>query len=657
MKKLLILLIILFQYKVSFCQNDVMLQAFYWDVPVNANSKNGSWYDTIAQKISLLKAAGIRQIWLPPPSKGNWSIYDMGYGIYDHYDLGQYYQLGTIETRFGSFRELRNLIQIAHDTMGGSPIQVLSDMVLNHMYSHQLADYEPNPALKRYIAQSYKMCDTNRQVYPADEFVWVLFPDSSKVFSAQIRRYSERKSRTWDGSILIHVANHIEEVLASSDIPPVYVTDTDTLYSENFYFSQIKSVQSKQHINLYRNHISDTLYLKILPRNKQQDRLVWTNQDHGILITDSNGIIPEPVQVYTTTGINTVNKIHQPKLIWNYSHFHPSAPEDYMHNSMQDDRVTESMKIFGHDLNHYHPEVLSRLGEWGRWIIDSVGFDGFRFDFVQGIDEQYMIKWVNYVWSIKNVCGPMVAEYFSWNKQRLSEWGKLINNSIDKPSVKLFDFPLKYELTQMCNLPGTDFDMGRLRYAGMSNDPVYNLPDSLLVSFVDNHDTGKESDKWVQKDWMMAYAFILFAPQQPCIFYNHFFGTTQTDYLEQSTQLEIPLELGNYITRLIKIRNGLPSGEYISLPEENKHCFIAKRTGNSGMPGALLAMNNSDTDTLTVEIPADQLKDLYWGKEKLTDAISGAKTLVHWVSDELILQIPPRSSLILTTQAEYEKQF
>ena len=70
--------------------DDVMMQAFYWDVPVDDQAKNGTWWDHLSSLVPELRAAGISSLWTPIPAKGNWGIYDSGYGIYDHYDLGNY---------------------------------------------------------------------------------------------------------------------------------------------------------------------------------------------------------------------------------------------------------------------------------------------------------------------------------------------------------------------------------------------------------------------------------------------------------------------------------------------------------------------------------------------------------------------------------------
>ena len=90
----LVVLAVVFPTAVS-AQNDVMMQGFYWDVPVDAVNKNGSWWTNLKNKSTTLKNAGFKGIWVPSPAKGNFGIYDMGYGIYDLYDLGNYNQKVT----------------------------------------------------------------------------------------------------------------------------------------------------------------------------------------------------------------------------------------------------------------------------------------------------------------------------------------------------------------------------------------------------------------------------------------------------------------------------------------------------------------------------------------------------------------------------------
>ena len=100
--------------------DSVIFQTFYWDVP-----EGGTWYDTIRENAPALKAAGFSHFWFPPPTKGAGGGYSMGYDLYDNYDLGQYYQKGTTETRFGSLAELQAAAAACEN--------VILDLVANHM--------------------------------------------------------------------------------------------------------------------------------------------------------------------------------------------------------------------------------------------------------------------------------------------------------------------------------------------------------------------------------------------------------------------------------------------------------------------------------------------------------------------------------------------
>jgi len=100
--------------------DSVVFQAFYWNVP-----EGGNWYNTIASKANELKSAGFTHFWFPPPTKGASGGYSMGYDLYDHYDLGNYDQKGTVETRFGSLAELKAAAAACEN--------VLLDLVANHM--------------------------------------------------------------------------------------------------------------------------------------------------------------------------------------------------------------------------------------------------------------------------------------------------------------------------------------------------------------------------------------------------------------------------------------------------------------------------------------------------------------------------------------------
>lgn len=103
--------------------NGVLFQYFYWDLPAD-----GSLWRNLASNAHHLAAAGVTAVWLPPPYKGDAGAADVGYGVYDTYDLGEFNQKGTVRTKYGTKGELQSAVAAAH----GAGMQVYADIVLNH---------------------------------------------------------------------------------------------------------------------------------------------------------------------------------------------------------------------------------------------------------------------------------------------------------------------------------------------------------------------------------------------------------------------------------------------------------------------------------------------------------------------------------------------
>lgn len=102
--------------------NSVMLQAFEWYL-----TDDGNFYKSLKHKAETLKTSGIDALWLPPMFKAT-GTNDVGYGIYDLYDLGEFDQKGGIRTKYGTLEELRELV----DELHRNGIKVYADIILNH---------------------------------------------------------------------------------------------------------------------------------------------------------------------------------------------------------------------------------------------------------------------------------------------------------------------------------------------------------------------------------------------------------------------------------------------------------------------------------------------------------------------------------------------
>jgi len=105
-----------------FAQNGVMMQYFHWYYP-----DGGLLWNEVAGRAEELAAAGITALWLPPAYKGA-SPNDVGYGVYDLYDLGEFDQKGTARTKYGTKDQYLNAVAAAHR----AGIQIYADVVFNH---------------------------------------------------------------------------------------------------------------------------------------------------------------------------------------------------------------------------------------------------------------------------------------------------------------------------------------------------------------------------------------------------------------------------------------------------------------------------------------------------------------------------------------------
>jgi alpha-amylase len=103
--------------------NGVMMQYFHW-----YNRDDGSLWNEVASRARELADAGVTALWLPPAYKGMNGATDVGYGVYDMYDLGEFDQHGTVRTKYGTRDEYLAAIKAVQ----AAGLQVYADTVINH---------------------------------------------------------------------------------------------------------------------------------------------------------------------------------------------------------------------------------------------------------------------------------------------------------------------------------------------------------------------------------------------------------------------------------------------------------------------------------------------------------------------------------------------
>jgi alpha-amylase len=105
-------------------QKGAMMQYFHWYLP-----DDGQHWKRLQEKAQKLADAGFTSLWLPPAYKGVGGGSDVGYGVYDMYDLGEFDQKGSVRTKYGTRQDYLDALK-ALKLVG---IRAYADIVFNHM--------------------------------------------------------------------------------------------------------------------------------------------------------------------------------------------------------------------------------------------------------------------------------------------------------------------------------------------------------------------------------------------------------------------------------------------------------------------------------------------------------------------------------------------
>ncbi|HBH49872.1 MAG TPA: alpha-amylase [Bacteroidales bacterium] len=650
-------------------QDDAMMQAFYWDLPVDDVNKNGTWWDNLTNKADELKAAGITGIWIPAPSKGNWGIWDMGYGIYDHYDLGNYNQKGTVETRFGSRAELENMIAEMHNTSGGREyISVYADAVLNHVYSSD-ENEEVNPAVKGYVFDEAFRGGTQYVPYPTNEIKWVIPNAGTGDYYIKIKGYAlnwnDFYQRAYDCQIDWTGAGFGSSTYGWESEPNNGGGDTDNFGASGTtmrgfigYYGDIDEYK----ITVTSSH---DIVIKLTARKEVGGSWEWNNQENGYypfeIWYNGQNLANSALEARTNTHITYVNHTGagEANYEWNYDDFHPVDGNDFLTGwdwNGGNSAIIPNTKGFGNDFNTYSSTVQSRLEDWGYWMADEINFDGFRLDFVRGFQIDFVSDWIKNLPLLNGNQRFIVGEYWG-PASRIQEWVQGLQ--AQGADADGFDFPLKGSLTGMCN-GDAGFDMTWLNNAGMvRNNSGDGLGGTQVVTWLDNHDTGKEHDKWVTKDWHMGYAYILTHEGRPCIFYPHYYGVTLVDNHDASHTVNIPSSLQDDINKLLFVRKTYLGGGLEVLTQTGNpypssatsDVYVARRDGNGTKDGAIVVINNSNS-TKGVWVGTSATGMSSWANTTLKNAFTGASSSVYgdgrtWV------EAPARGYAVYVQSSDY----
>ena len=149
-------------------ENQTLMQYFEWYLP-----DDGQHWNRLAEDAPNLAAKGIRKVWMPPAFKGTGSN-DVGYGVYDLFDLGEFDQKGTVRTKYGLKEEYLRAIE----ALIQNGIEAIADVVLNHKAA---ADYK-----ERFTVVEVDPNDRNVEIsepFEIEAWMHFAFPGRNKTYN------------------------------------------------------------------------------------------------------------------------------------------------------------------------------------------------------------------------------------------------------------------------------------------------------------------------------------------------------------------------------------------------------------------------------------------------------------------------------------------
>ncbi|MCF0160293.1 MAG: starch-binding protein [Bacteroidaceae bacterium] len=174
------------------------------------------------------------------------------------------------------------------------------------------------------------------------------------------------------------------------------------------------------------------------------------------------------------------------------------------------------------DLNHASLNVQKNVKVYLQFLLKDLGYTGFRYDMVKGYAGYYVGMYndssqprfsVGEYWDDKDA----IVNWLRETGRYISENPESPDNTQFTPQSAAFDFGLK---TIINNAFKGNFKPKALKDKSIAGWPGMSR---WAVTFVDNHDTYRESGTKMDNDHhvLAANALILTLPGTPCIFYPH----------------------------------------------------------------------------------------------------------------------------------------
>ena len=168
------------------------------------------------------------------------------------------------------------------------------------------------------------------------------------------------------------------------------------------------------------------------------------------------------------------------------------------------------------DLDHTNATTQQNIKTYEDFLLNEMGYTGFRYDFVKGYDPKY-IKMYNEASKPKFSVGEYWQGTVTDTKSGDHPFGGVKDwvDATGKASAA-FDFPMKYLIRDA-------FGGNWKELANYTKRTLVAEEPRYAVTFIDNHDTGEPHDNPdpLRANVEAANAYILAMPGTPCVWISH----------------------------------------------------------------------------------------------------------------------------------------
>ena len=164
--------------------NGIMMQYFEWYM-----KEDPALWTVVKKEAEKLKKLGVTSMWLPPAYKGANGAQDVGYAVYDLYDLGEFNQKGSVRTKYGTKKEYLEAIE----ALQKAGINAYADIVLNHKMGAD--EVEEVPAQEFNEVNRYQMVGEDKTIGAWTKFT---FPGRKGKYSDFTWNWTHFDGIDWD---------------------------------------------------------------------------------------------------------------------------------------------------------------------------------------------------------------------------------------------------------------------------------------------------------------------------------------------------------------------------------------------------------------------------------------------------------------------------